>query len=493
MSDSGIDQEDSGSLDRGREDGTGNVPSDFPVAIVLFDEDKLILDSNNIFDDLFYNGSSNDVFRSRCDQRFVLSALLSDLETDYLPVDQRREVGRVDYFYQWDEFSQRKRKPLRLCYPRVTDDMDPESEEYVASMQEDFCKERYFRFWTRKRNAKTTEGKTLYISAVVDVTESEAQRRDAEEAEKQYTKKLSRTLIDNRMWRKGLFELRSMPKNGRNRAGGDFFFFWGMHSSSRIWPRWGGRRLVTCIFGDASEKAVLAASAVQQAATILVPFCSSPPNEYFISANPADYLINRLNKEAIETRLLTSGQFDGAVLVFDPASETLFFADGNPGGVFIVDPDIRSINVLWDPERDGAPGVSIGRSDSPKFRVGKKFLASNSILLGFTDGVRFALDRNAGDRPWEDHLSSIVAEALQSLDARVADWDATDDGVDKNAGETDIESEDEGTPEDEDPFCDARAAAIVKAIADVGGGDEQRDDELLFALSIRNLIKAAWM
>ena len=366
------------------------LPNDFPVAIVEHTEGGRIEYANQAFEDLFFRSVANDPFRRDKSVDFPISVLRGAGASGEVTEEDRREFGRVDYFIPWDDHSLSFDKVLKLGFPR-TQGLEEGTEEHRVARNATFKDERYFRFWTKERSELNAHGEKVYISAVIELTLSERQRREMREVESRFAAKLSSVLIDDRLKDQDIFELRNRPKSGGFRASGDFFLFWKIEHSTRLW--FSNYRYAVIFIGDSSEKELLAAASVQQAATILVPFCKSPPNMFFDEDNPAEFLLRRLNSQFISSRIMGNDRIDGAVLVFDMASRVLHYAGGGPGGILLGDTANGGIRTLAD-DLEASFGPSIGADQDTKFVSGStKALPPETVIIGITDGVRYRLER----------------------------------------------------------------------------------------------------
>lgn len=458
------------------------IPDDFPVSIVEFTESGIIEYATTAFYKLFFENVSTDPFRAQAPLENLLPALSGAIATGKVTENDRREFGRVDYFVPWDDHSLSFDKVFKLGYPRFKD-LEEGTPEYNIARDEPYKDERYFRFWTKERSSPGASGEKVLIAAVIELTKSEQQRREMIEVETSFTEKLSSILIDNRLKEQNAFELRSRPKSGDRRASGDFFLFWGMENSNKFVPRLGPKyypswssRYVVAVIGDSSEKELLAAAAVQQAATILVPFCKSAPASFFGEENPAEFLIKKLNAEFISTRVIGQDRIDGAVLVFDLATRVLHFAGGGPGGVLLANRETGEIKTLVD-GLDESFGPSIGKAMDTDFVVGStKPLSTDIVIVGFTDGVRFRLSREnfggEGDLTLKEQIAIVIEDAFESPEIHPTE----------NKSKNEVESADANV------VRDSILVQIVTLLSPERATSERSDDELIVAISVENLL-----
>lgn len=449
-----------------------NLPNDFPVAIIEHSSGGTVEYSNEAFEDLFYGNQTNDPFRCGKSADYTIATLRGEGETGEITNEDRENFGRVDYFIRWDDHSLSFKDVIKLGYPR-TEGMEEGCEAFEAARKESFKDERFFRFWTKERSARNAAGERVFISAIIELTLSERQRRDMRKVEERFAEKLSKVLIDERLIEQDIFELRNRPKSGEGAASGDFFFFWRVEMERTFaWIPLSERRRAVIFIGDSSAKELLAAASVQQTASILVPTCKSPPNMFFDEPNPGKFLLQRLNSQFISSRVMGDDRIDGVVLVFDLATRVLHFAGGHPGAILLIDEKNGEVSTLTD-EVEETFGPPIGvELDTPFVSGSTRPLPPETIILGLTDGARFRIAREAttdgSERSFRDIVGETVKTAFKS--ARNSQEKA------KNRSNADC---------DED---DSLLKWIVASLSSHTEDETRIDDELVVAISLKKLL-----
>lgn len=444
--------------------GKRGLPSDFPIAIVEFTQSGRILAQNGLFRRKFFVDSieNDDLFRRKAEPECVLTevinpgALRGDLN------EEDRGFGRIDIFFEWDSGRDKNDLPLKVRYPK-----DLEEDPGIATAAK-FVDERYFRYWKTKRDYKE-DGEQVYVACFIDITSEEKYRIALEDAERDFANRLSQRLIHRAFRKSGAFALKTRPISGDGRAGGDFFVLWPLARKNKS-------DLVLIMIGDAAGKALIAASAVQLVASILRGIGGMYDADLLQDDDaPALQIIEILSSEIAETSVFRVAGLDGIVLVLDFETNSLHWAEGK-FGAFILSPD--------DPDNLDAIGLHPSMSGdlseaahppiygrkNPTFTYGKNTLGADDVIIGATDGLHGILAEDSDTEDLANRLANLCRNAAnRSGDRHDEATMAPETGADP-ANALD------------DPFLRAIVQEVFR-----DAGDDQSDDQLAVAVSVRRL------
>lgn len=444
--------------------GKRGLPAGFPIAIVEFTQSGRALANNALFRRKFFAESieNDDLFRRKADPECVLTEIINPEALRGNLTDEDRGFGRIDFFYQWESGRENDEFPLKIRYPK-----DLEEDPNLATRAK-FVNERYFRYWITERDYED-DGEKVYVACFIDITSEEKYRLALEDAERDFASRLSERLVHRAFRNTGAFALETRPMNGESRAGGDFFVLWPLARKNKS-------DLVLVMIGDAAGKALIAASVVQLVASILRGIGGMYEADLLHDDDaPALQIIEILSSEIAETSVFRVAGLDGIVLVLDFESNSLHWAEGKFGAFILSPDDPASLDTIGLP-----PGLSCDQNEAthppiygrknPKFTFGKSTLGADDVIIGATDGLRGIV--SAGSGP-EDLARRLIEQCRNAAnmpdDGRV---DAT------RASETETDS----AVALDDPYLRAIVTEMFRY-----AGDDQDDDQLAVAVSVRRL------